>query len=195
MSGFPSGGGSGVPLSTVTTAGDLIVGTGAGAVARLGSGAANTVLTGQGVGVAPAYSPGGSFPLSPPLAGQLAGAPVALGGAATLMTTAVLAVGTWKVSFSVAIEGTSAVAPWWGALRIVLGSATATFAGPQGAEVGALNSTVLNNNGYATFETLVTVTVAGTIICQGSGANSSAVNTGQNSAVPLMSGWTAERVQ
>lgn len=35
-----------VPLSTVTTAGDLIVGTGAGAVGRLGVGAAGTVLGG-----------------------------------------------------------------------------------------------------------------------------------------------------
>lgn len=37
-----------VPLSTVTTAGDLIVGSGAGAVSRLGLGAANTVLVSNG---------------------------------------------------------------------------------------------------------------------------------------------------
>lgn len=37
-----------VPLSTVTTAGDLIVGTGSATVARLGIGSANTVLTSNG---------------------------------------------------------------------------------------------------------------------------------------------------
>ena len=42
-----------IPLSTVTTAGDLIVGSGAGAVARLGVGAAGTVLVG---GTTPAWS-------------------------------------------------------------------------------------------------------------------------------------------
>jgi hypothetical protein len=45
-----------VALSIVTTAGDLILGTGSATVGRLAAGAANTVLTGQGAGVAPAYT-------------------------------------------------------------------------------------------------------------------------------------------
>lgn len=40
-----------VPLSTVTTAGDLIVGTGSGAVTRLGKGANNTILSVSSAGV------------------------------------------------------------------------------------------------------------------------------------------------
>jgi len=44
-----------VPLSAFTTAGDLVVGTGASAVTRLASGAVGTVLAGNGAGVAPSY--------------------------------------------------------------------------------------------------------------------------------------------
>ena len=44
-----------IPLSTVTTAGDLIIGTGNATVTRLASGGVGTVLTGNGAGVAPSF--------------------------------------------------------------------------------------------------------------------------------------------
>lgn len=59
-----------VPLSLFTTAGDLPVGTGAGAVTRLGSGAVGTFLGGTGIGSAPTYqslSSGSAVPWAPDL--------------------------------------------------------------------------------------------------------------------------------
>ena len=48
-----------IPLSTVTTAGDLIIGTGNATVTRLASGTSGFVLTSNGAGVAPSYQVGG----------------------------------------------------------------------------------------------------------------------------------------
>ena len=48
-----------IPLSTVTTAGDLIIGTGNATVTRLASGTSGFVLTSNGAGVAPSYQAGG----------------------------------------------------------------------------------------------------------------------------------------
>ena len=44
-----------IPLSTVTTAGDLIVGTGNATVTRLAASTSGYVLTSNGTGVAPTY--------------------------------------------------------------------------------------------------------------------------------------------
>jgi len=44
-----------IPLSTVTTAGDLIIGTGNATVTRLAAGAATYLLTSNGAGVAPSW--------------------------------------------------------------------------------------------------------------------------------------------
>jgi len=44
-----------IPLSTVTTAGDLIVGTGASTVTRLAASTSGHVLTSNGAGIAPTY--------------------------------------------------------------------------------------------------------------------------------------------
>ena len=44
-----------VPLSTVLAAGDLIIGTGSGAVTRLGTGSTGTALVSNGVAVAPSW--------------------------------------------------------------------------------------------------------------------------------------------
>ena len=44
-----------IPLSTVTTAGDLIIGTGNATVTRLASGTATYLLTSNGTGVAPSW--------------------------------------------------------------------------------------------------------------------------------------------
>ena len=44
-----------IPLSTVTTAGDLIVGTGASTVTRLAASTSGYVLTSNGAGIAPTY--------------------------------------------------------------------------------------------------------------------------------------------
>jgi len=44
-----------IPLSTVTTAGDLIVGTGSATVTRLAASTSGFVLTSNGAGIAPTY--------------------------------------------------------------------------------------------------------------------------------------------
>ena len=44
-----------IPLSTVTTAGDLIIGTGSATVTRLAAGTATYLLTSNGTGVAPSW--------------------------------------------------------------------------------------------------------------------------------------------
>ena len=44
-----------IPLSTVTTAGDLIIGTGNATVTRLAAGTATYLLTSNGAGVAPSW--------------------------------------------------------------------------------------------------------------------------------------------
>ena len=44
-----------IPLSTVTTAGDLIIGTGSATVTRLAAGTATHVLTSNGAATAPSY--------------------------------------------------------------------------------------------------------------------------------------------
>ena len=44
-----------IPLSTVTTAGDLIVGTGSSTVTRLAASTSGHVLTSNGAGIAPTY--------------------------------------------------------------------------------------------------------------------------------------------
>jgi len=44
-----------IPLSTVTTAGDLIVGTGSATVTRLAASTSGYVLTSNGAGIAPTY--------------------------------------------------------------------------------------------------------------------------------------------
>lgn len=54
-----------IPLATVTTAGDLIVGTGAASVGRIGAGGSGDVLTGNGAGKAPTYqTPSADVPLA-----------------------------------------------------------------------------------------------------------------------------------
>ena len=161
-------------------------------VSGLPSGGTNgQVLTISG-GV-PAWGSSGGFPLSTPLAGVAAGQ-VALAGTATFMTTGSLAVGTWAVEFVVAVaEGAGGVTSW-GAIRVALGTATATFAGPLSAECDLSGGAVPNEGATLTLRVLVTVTVAGTILCQASGANVNANVVQVNSGYTGASGWTAERV-
>jgi hypothetical protein len=195
VSGFPTAGG-GIPLSTVTTAGDLIVATGAAAVTRLPAGALNTVLTGQGVGVAPVYAAGGSFPLSTPVAASL-GAPFSVTAAfTTFLTTASLAIGTWLITLGATVlVNTNGGLGDTLDLKAALGTATATLAGQSAT--GASNSlSTAASNEEVSLSFLATVTVAGTLVFQArAGGTTSLVQ----SASPLSStanatGYTATRV-
>lgn len=86
-----------IPLSTVTTTGDLIVGSGAGAVTRLAAGALGDVLTAQGAGVEPIYAA--------PVAGALSYAESYITANVTLaaatyteIASVSLATGTWLIT-------------------------------------------------------------------------------------------------
>lgn len=151
-----------VPLSTVTTAGDLIIATGSGAVTRLAAPASGLVLTGNGAGVAPTYQ----APVAGALTNGGANLPsnltiLASGATLTIQTIPSLAIGTWIITVLVALNSAAANDIL---IQLAAGTATATFLGGQTARVG-LPTTPFDGN--VSFTTKVTVTVAGTLVIGG----------------------------
>ena len=94
--------GAAVPKSTVTTAGDLILGTGASAVTRLAAGTSTYVLTSNGAGVAPTWqAAAGGVPTARTISTT---APLAGGGDLSANRTLSIADGTTAVKGAVQLD-------------------------------------------------------------------------------------------
>lgn len=139
-----------IPLSTVTASGDLIVGTGAGTVGRLGIGANGDVLT---------VASGALSYVTPALThdSQVLTANVTLPANtyASIFTTATWAPGVWLLIVSALVDLTTA-----GNCMIWVSGGTATY-----TKSGGEQQQFLNQTGYSSisFAQLVTVTAAGTV--------------------------------
>ena len=129
-----------IPLSTVTTAGDLIVATGAGAVTRLGVGTAAQVLVG---GATPAWAAPPASALS--YQQSFITAQIALTGlTAANITSLTLPAGTWLLHGQVLVENTNASVAEWGG-DIWFGPTSASTTGAYvAASLGAATGSVLN---------------------------------------------------
>lgn len=175
-----------IPLSTVTAAGDLIVGTGAGAVSRLGIGADGDVLTVAAGALG--YAAPASAGLANYSAGPLSNVPLTANVVTPVVTTPVLAVGTWLLIATLAFAPAETLTTIAEAVaNVSAGTATATFSMPNGSENGVPST---NGNGMITSVTLtelITVTVAGTVNITGywysSGNNAGQIVGSQSSYV------------
>ena len=142
-----------IPLSTVTASGDLIVGTGAGTVGRLGIGANGDVLT-----VA-----SGALEYAAPAAGALthdsqvltANVTLPADGYDYIFTTATWEPGVWLLIVSALVDLTTA-----GNCMIWVGPGTATYTASGGEQQQFLNQA---GSSSISFASLVTVTAAGTL--------------------------------
>jgi hypothetical protein len=135
-----------------------------------------------------------SFPLAAPKAGILAADTPTTAALGTFMTTTVLGVGTWLVTLSgllLIAAGNACVMDY----KIAAGTATAAFAGAQSGSAGA---TVGTGTGYTdpfSLATLVTVTVAGTLVFQQQAPSAGTIlNVSDEEAFAGATGWTATRV-
>ena len=183
-----------IPLATVTAAGDLIVGTGAGAVTRLGVGTSGQVLLG---GVTPTWgaAPGGT------LTNQTSyiTANVALtGGTPANITSLSLTAGTWLINSSVLYldQGSatleSLIDAWIGT----------TSASTTGAYAGFESSTGENAAGFpgvagVSFTRIVTLAATTTVYlnAQASQSGQALYYTEQiGSVIPQVTGMTAVKI-
>ena len=178
-----------IPLATVTAAGDLIVGTGAGAVSRLAIGADGDVLT-----VA-----SGALEYAAPAAGALtyaaltlaAGVSLVTTGLTTVMTTASLGVGYWLVSVTQAFQnGSTASASAW----VELSGGTATYSIIGGSNNGEAIFTEASQYESISFTCILEVTAAGTIVIAGQSAGGTATAQTSGGNVANSSGYTAVKI-
>jgi hypothetical protein len=121
-----------VPKSTVTTAGDVIYGTGSSAVTRLGIGTAGQVLTVNGGATAPSWATPSSGGMTSLASGSLSGASVVLSSISGSYTHLQLAISNFQpatnnATFFIRVNGDSA--------------ANRYFAGTVGSAIFTFNST------------------------------------------------------
>ena len=182
---------SDVPLSTVTTAGDLIVATGAGAVTRLGVGTASQALLG---GTTPTWGtpPAGALTY----AESYITANVSVAAATMVAVTSLsLAAGTWLVTArAFGYDGTST--PGVLALNISPNSASSTGA-YAGANVGVGTGAGGVENSSLTIIKVVVLTATTTIYLNAFATNAStviAVDGNVTPNTPNMSGISAIQI-
>lgn len=154
-----------IPLSTVTAAGDLIVGTGAGAVSRLGIGANGDVLT-VASGALSYAAPGASS--LPSYTAELGGVSIPGTDVATTLATITLPVGTYLLNASLGVYSTAATTSLYSiAMQGVVGTAVGTYApatGGQFAQASLRSGAAADETIMLSGTQIITITTAGTFI-------------------------------
>ena len=113
------------------------------------------------------------------------------GSLTTFLTTASLGIGKWILRFDGVATGAANTATAC-EVAIALGTATATFAGPQSGAADLASNFAGAGAGTVGFSTTVTITVAGTIDYQAVGSGSVLIKaTTPNSALADCTGYTA----
>jgi hypothetical protein len=172
-----------------------------------GSAASDAAAFGQIPVPANGYGITGNTGSAPTPAVSLANAAGSLGSAlnpvpnslTTLLTTASLGIGTWLVN--VQAEATAlSTGPADISMALAVGTATATFAGPVGAGVSDYAASPTTATATPTrmlsISTIVTVTVAGTLIVQiqSTFANNWQIKTSTPNISANCTGYTAVRI-
>ena len=115
----------------------------------------------------------------------------------TLMTTGSLGIGTWLVNVTANAISEAAFYGMAVGIRLVVGTATATFSGPRTSELETYSAGLDDSEGTLSFCCIVTVTVAGTLIVQSQESLSGNWQIGASTngfATANATGWTAVRI-
>ena len=150
-----------IPLATVTTAGDLIVGTGAGAVTRLGVGTSSQVLFG---GTTPTWGAAPAGALSN-ASGEFAATSLPVNTVTNFGYTASLGIGTWLVIVMAGFDVPSGSLASSVTLEFTLSGGTATYSTSLAgyAEDSFPSGTGTGVPRQLTVAQILTVTAAGTV--------------------------------
>lgn len=159
-------------------------------LAQLGTGTptSSNFLRGDGTWATPS---GSSLTV---VSGNLAADVVNPGDPTTLMTTGSLAAGTWFLVVSAFLKSVAAASIF--DLVVKVGSATATFAGPQGTSGGVTGTITETMFIPFSFTSMVTVTGAGTliIVSRGGGGGGTWSKLAWTDATIAATGYTAIKV-